>query len=106
MAEGAGNSIVRARPGTLFLVATPIGNLGDLAPRAAEVLRDADLLLAEDTRHTRQLLTACGIERIRGALESLHEHNEPARVPGLVERLLAGASVALVSEPSLPVPDA
>jgi len=67
------------------------------------VLRDADLLLAEDTRHTRQLLTACGIERMRGALESLHEHNEPARVPGLLERLRGGASVALVSDAGTPL---
>ena len=97
------DSIARPGQGTLFVVATPIGNLADLSARARDVLRDADLLLAEDTRHTRQLLTACGIERSRGALESLHEHNEPARVPGLVERLLGGASVALVSDAGTPL---
>jgi 16S rRNA (cytidine1402-2'-O)-methyltransferase len=97
------DSIARAGQGTLFVVATPIGNLADLSVRARHVLRDADLLLAEDTRHTRQLLTACGIERAQGALESLHEHNEPARVPGLVDRLLGGASIALVSDAGTPL---
>jgi 16S rRNA (cytidine1402-2'-O)-methyltransferase len=97
------DSIARPGQGTLFVVATPIGNLADLSARARDVLRDADLLLAEDTRHTRQLLSACGIERPRGALESLHEHNEPARVPGLVERLRGGASVALVSDAGTPL---
>ena len=97
------DSIARAGQGTLFVVATPIGNLADLSVRARDVLRDADLLLAEDTRHTRQLLTACGIERARGGLESLHEHNEPARVPGLVDRLLGGASIALVSDAGTPL---
>jgi len=103
VAEDLGNSIARLRPGTLFLVATPIGNLGDLAPRAREVLRDADLLLAEDTRHTAQLLHACGIQRPAGALESLHEHNERSRVPAVVQRLQAGATVALASDAGTPL---
>jgi 16S rRNA (cytidine1402-2'-O)-methyltransferase len=90
-------------PGTLFLVATPIGNLGDLSPRASEVLRDADLLLAEDTRHTGQLLRSCGISRAPGTLESLHDHNERDRVPRLVERLRAGATVALASDAGTPL---
>jgi 16S rRNA (cytidine1402-2'-O)-methyltransferase len=97
------DSIARPGQGTLFVVATPIGNLADLSVRARGVLRDADVLLAEDTRHTRQLLTACGIERTRGAIESLHEHNELARVPSLVERLQGGASVALVSDAGTPL---
>jgi 16S rRNA (cytidine1402-2'-O)-methyltransferase len=84
-------------------VATPIGNLGDLSVRARHVLEVADLLLAEDTRHTRQLLTACGIKRTEGALESLHEHNEAARVPVVVERLLRGAKVALVTDAGTPL---
>jgi 16S rRNA (cytidine1402-2'-O)-methyltransferase len=84
-------------------VATPIGNLGDLSARARHVLEVADLLLAEDTRHTRQLLTACGIGRTSGALESLHEHNEAGRVPVVVERLLGGAKVALVSDAGTPL---
>jgi len=97
------DSIARPGQGTLFVVATPIGNLGDLSPRARHVLEIADLLLAEDTRHTRQLLTACGIKRTEGALESLHEHNEAARVPVVVERLLGGAKVALVTDAGTPL---
>jgi 16S rRNA (cytidine1402-2'-O)-methyltransferase len=103
VAEDQANSIAHLRPGTLFLVATPIGNLGDLAPRAREVLRDADLLLAEDTRHTAQLLHACGIQRPAGTLESLHEHNERSRVPAVVQRLQAGATVALASDAGTPL---
>ncbi len=103
VAEDTGDSIARLRPGTLFLVATPIGNLGDLSPRGRDVLRDADLLLAEDTRHTAQLLRACGIERRGGALESLHEHNERERVPSVLERLRAGATVALASDAGTPL---
>ena len=97
------NSIARLRPGTLFLVATPIGNLGDLSPRGRDVLRDADLLLAEDTRHTAQLLHVCGIQRATGTLESLHEHNERERVPRVLERLRAGATVALASDAGTPL---
>lgn len=103
MAEDRGNSIVPPGRGTLFLVATPIGNLGDLAPRARDVLRDADLLLAEDTRHTAQLLHACGIQRAAGAMESLHEHNERARVGAIVERLRSGGTVALASDAGTPL---
>jgi len=97
------DSIARAGQGTLFVVATPIGNLGDLSARARRVLEAADLLLAEDTRHTRQLLTACGIERAAGTLESLHEHNEAGRVPIVVERLRGGTTVALVSDAGTPL---
>ena len=89
MANERDDTIVRPQPGALFLVATPIGNLGDLSPRARDILRDADLLLAEDTRHTAQLLVACGIERSPGTLESLHEHNERSRTPAVVARLAA-----------------
>lgn len=103
MAEDPDDSIARPRPGTLFVVATPIGNLGDLSPRARDVLRDAELLLAEDTRHTAQLLHACGITRKAGAPESLHEHNERERVPRVLERLRAGASVALASDAGTPL---
>ena len=103
VAEDRENSIAGPRPGTLFLVATPIGNLGDLSPRAREVLRDADLLLAEDTRHTAQLLHACGIARPPGTLESLHEHNEHERAPRVVELLRAGARVALASDAGTPL---
>ena len=103
MAEDSADSIARLRPGTLVLVATPIGNLGDLSPRAREVLRDADLLLAEDTRHTAQLLRAFGVHRTQGGIESLHEHNERERVPGVIERLRAGATVALASDAGTPL---
>ena len=87
MTADPANSIARLPQGTLFVVATPIGNLGDLSARARTVLAQADLLLAEDTRHTRQLLAACGVERPAGSVESLHEHNEAARAAGIVERL-------------------
>ena len=75
MSDQTDDSTGPVAAGTLFVVATPIGNLQDLSPRAAACLRDADLLLAEDTRHTRRLLEACGIAR-SGGFESLHEHNE------------------------------
>jgi len=101
--EDPADSIARLRPGTLAVVATPIGNLGDLSPRARDVLRDADLLLCEDTRHTLQLLRASGIARHAGAIESLHEHNERARVGAIVERLRAGATIALVSDAGTPL---
>ena len=103
MANEPDDSIARPRAGVLFLVATPIGNLADLSPRARDTLRDADLLLAEDTRHTSQLLNACGIARQPGTIESLHEHNERERVPGLIERLRAGATVALASDAGTPL---
>jgi len=101
--EDPGDSIAPSKRGTLFVVATPIGNLGDLSARAREVLRTAQLLVAEDTRHTRQLLVACGIERPPGTVESLHEHNERTQAPRIVERLLGGADVALVSDAGTPL---
>ena len=61
------------RPGTLFVVATPIGNLGDLSPRALDTLKKVSAVCAEDTRHTRQLLSHFGVDR---PLVALHEHNE------------------------------
>ena len=102
MSDKAADSTGRAAAGTLFVVATPIGNLQDLSPRAVACLRDADLLLAEDTRHTRRLLEGCGIART-GAIESLHEHNERQRVPALLERLLRGATLALVTDAGTPL---
>jgi len=101
--DTAADSTGRTPGGTLFVVATPIGNLQDLSPRAAACLRDADLLLAEDTRHTRVLLEACAIARPSGTLQSLHEHNEHERVPALVARLLAGDRIALVSDAGTPL---
>jgi 16S rRNA (cytidine1402-2'-O)-methyltransferase len=102
VAGNSPDSIARAPAGTLFLVATPIGNLGDLTQRARELLAGADLLLAEDTRHTTQLLHACGIRRAVPA-QSLHEHNERERVPAVIARLRAGESVALVSDAGTPL---
>ena len=86
--------------GTLYVVATPIGNLGDLGLRARAVLGEAEVILAEDTRHTRRLLAHHGV---LARLESLHEHNERSRTPGLLKRLLAGESFALVSDAGTPL---
>jgi 16S rRNA (cytidine1402-2'-O)-methyltransferase len=86
--------------GTLFIVATPIGNLADLSPRALETLRGVAAICAEDTRHTRQLLSHFGIER---PLVALHEHNEEAISARVVERVLAGESLALVSDAGTPL---
>jgi len=87
------------RPGTLFLVATPIGNLEDVTARALRVLREADLVAAEDTRHTRRLLQHFGIP---AQVVSLHEHNERARAASLVERVRGGQNVALVTDAGSP----
>jgi 16S rRNA (cytidine1402-2'-O)-methyltransferase len=87
-------------PGTLYVVATPIGNLGDLSSRAREVLARVQLIAAEDTRHTRQLLQAFGIDT---ALTSLHEHNEMQKSETLIMRLLAGEAIALVSDAGTPL---
>ena len=86
--------------GTLYVVATPIGNLGDIGGRAREVLAAVDAVCAEDTRHTRQLLGALGIER---PLLALHEHNEGEVAWKLVERLRAGDTLALVSDAGTPL---
>ncbi len=88
--------------GTLWLVATPIGTVDDLSPRARKVLAAADLVLAEDTRRTRALLGRLGIASGQRLL-SLNEHNESRRLPGVLERLAGGASVALVSDAGMPV---
>ena len=87
-------------PGHLYVVATPIGHLGDLSPRAAAVLRAADQVLAEDTRTTGLLLQQLGIQT---ALLPLHEHNERARADDLVKRLREGAALALVSDAGTPL---
>jgi 16S rRNA (cytidine1402-2'-O)-methyltransferase len=86
--------------GRLDVVATPIGNLADLSPRAREALAGADVVAAEDTRHTGQLLATLGIAR---PLVSLHAHNEARRVGELLERLRAGATVALASDAGSPL---
>ncbi len=86
-------------PGTLFVVATPIGNLEDITVRALRVLREAAVVAAEDTRRTGNLLRHFGIDT---RLLSLHEHNEHARIGPLVARLQAGESVALASDAGTP----
>ena len=86
--------------GTLFVVATPIGNRDDLSPRARQSLREVDLIAAEDTRHTGRLLSHFGVKTPQIAL---HEHNEERVVSDLVERLLAGSSIALVSDAGTPL---
>ena len=88
------------KAGTLYVVATPIGHLGDLSVRALETLRTVDAICAEDTRHTRQLLSHFGVER---PLMALHEHNEDAQAASLVRRLLEGESLALVSDAGTPL---
>jgi 16S rRNA (cytidine1402-2'-O)-methyltransferase len=87
-------------PGRIDVVATPIGNLGDLSPRAREALAAADVIAAEDTRHTAGLLKQLGVQR---PLISLHEHNEGARREDLVARLRQGARVVLVSDAGTPL---
>lgn len=86
--------------GRLDVVATPIGNLADISSRARDSLASADLIAAEDTRRTRQLLNALGIA---GELRSLHAHNEPERIEELLQRLQAGKVIALVSDAGTPL---
>ncbi len=85
---------------TLYVVATPIGNLADLSPRAQEVLRSVAAICAEDTRHTGQLLSHFGISK---PLVALHDHNEEAMAERVVARLLGGESLAVVSDAGTPL---
>jgi 16S rRNA (cytidine1402-2'-O)-methyltransferase len=87
-------------PGRIDVVATPIGNLADLSPRAREVLASADIIAAEDTRHTGTLLRQIGVQR---PLVSLHEHNEAQRREELLAQLRRGARLALVSDAGTPL---
>jgi 16S rRNA (cytidine1402-2'-O)-methyltransferase len=84
---------------TLYIVATPIGNLEDITLRALRVLKEVDLIAAEDTRHTRKLLTHYGISK---PLISYHAHNQKTRGPELIQRLQAGQNIALVSDAGTP----
>ncbi len=95
-----GVSAGRQRPGELVVVATPIGNIGDLSPRAAAALQEADVVCCEDTRHTGQLLSRLGLRASR--LVSVHSHNERERVGEILEMLEGGARVALVSDAGTP----
>lgn len=85
--------------GTLYLVATPIGNLSDLSPRAAAVLEAADFVAAEDTRVTLKLLNHLGLKK---PLTSYHQHNRAAAGPAILERILAGEDCALVTDAGTP----
>lgn len=86
--------------GTLFVVSTPIGNLEDITVRALRILREATIILAEDTRRTAGLLMHYGIQT---PTSSYHEHNEHARTPAIVDRLINGDLVALVSDAGTPL---
>jgi 16S rRNA (cytidine1402-2'-O)-methyltransferase len=87
-------------PAALFLVATPIGNLGDISSRALEILRSVQLIAAEDTRHSKRLLQHFGINN---RLIAYHEHNEQQQTPVLIDRIRKGQSVALVSDAGTPL---
>jgi 16S rRNA (cytidine1402-2'-O)-methyltransferase len=88
-----------AAPGTLYVVATPIGNLEDITYRAVRVLGEVDLVAAEDTRHSRKLFARFGI---RKPLLAYHDHNERQRLETLLQRLRAGADIALISDAGTP----
>lgn len=87
-------------PGTLYVIATPIGNMDDISVRARNLLGSVDLVAAEDTRRAGQLLTRLGI---RNSLLSLHEHNESQRIDGLLADLAEGRSLALISDAGTPL---
>jgi 16S rRNA (cytidine1402-2'-O)-methyltransferase len=89
-----------SKPGRLYVVATPIGNLDDISARALQILRAVPLILAEDTRHSQRLLQHYGIA---SELSSLHEHNERERAPAIIKRLLSGDDIALISDAGTPL---
>jgi 16S rRNA (cytidine1402-2'-O)-methyltransferase len=98
-AEEPGPTTARS-PGSLVVVGTPIGNLGDLSPRAVAALAGADVVYCEDTRHSRKLLTHASITGV--ALRSLHRHNEDDRIDEVVRSVHDGMTVALVSDAGMP----
>src|SRR5207249_1050771 len=97
--ETARAPVDRMIPGSLYVVATPIGNLGDASPRAIEALRAADLIACEDTRTSRTLLARHGIN---ARTVALHEHNERTAAPKLIDALRQGKNVALISDAGTP----
>jgi 16S rRNA (cytidine1402-2'-O)-methyltransferase len=99
-AAAGAEPIVPETGGTLYIVATPIGNLEDMSPRARRILDEVDVILCEDTRHTGQMLQRLGIGTRR---LSLHEHNEARRVREVIDGLLAGRNYALVSDAGTPL---
>ncbi len=98
--EAAGSQNYRS--GTLFVVATPIGNLADISLRALHVLQLADVVACEDTRHTQSMLRAYGIEKSSSQLLAVHQHNEAQGAQIVVERMQQGARVAYVSDAGTP----
>jgi len=96
---GVGDGFPR-RGGQIVLVGTPIGNLGDLSPRAVRALDEADVVYCEDTRHSRKLVSHAGI--VGASLRSLHEHNEHERIDEILALVRGGATVAVVSDAGMP----
>lgn len=88
------------KQGVLYIVATPIGNLGDISQRAQEVLAQVDLIAAEDTRHSKSLLMHYGIDT---SMMACHDHNEEQLAPRLIERMLKGENIALISDAGTPL---
>lgn len=93
-------SAITIEPATLYIVATPIGNLGDITLRAIDTLKHVDLVAAEDTRHSGLLLQHLGIQ---AKLYPLHDHNEPQKAQQLIDRLKSGISIALISDAGTPL---
>jgi len=91
---------VSEKPGILYVIATPIGNLKDISYRARQVLQEADLILAEDTRHSRILLDHW---QVRTPMRAYHEHNELSSVPALLDELRKGSNIALISDAGTPL---
>jgi 16S rRNA (cytidine1402-2'-O)-methyltransferase len=98
--EAAGHQ--NYQPGTLFVVATPIGNLADISLRALHVLQLADVVACEDTRHTQSMLRAYGIDKTAAQLLAVHQHNEAQAALAVIDRLQQGARVAYVSDAGTP----
>lgn len=96
----ASASVTAASSGVLYIVATPIGNLDDLSARAIRVLSEADVIAAEDTRHSGRLLQHLGLHK---PMQALHEHNERERASALLDRVEAGAVVALIADAGTPL---
>src|SRR5438128_2713929 len=87
-------------PGKLLIVGTPLGNLGDFPPRAVDALKRADVILCEDTRHTRKLLSHFGIDR---PTERYDDHMEEEKSAGFADRIAGGETIAIVSDAGMPV---
>lgn len=100
MSNDSKQKTVTVEKGALYVVATPIGNLADMTERAIQVLSEVDVIAVEDTRHTGRLLQ---YYQIATPTVALHEHNERERAPGVVDRLIKGESVALVSDAGTPL---